>query len=159
MNKNENILDEFQEQKMLSIERNAAWLAFWGLLLVIIVQVIAGFGEEWMLRSIAGEWIVLICLAFYLVVGCIKNGLWSRHLQPNPKTNVRASLIAAAICGPAISLAVYFGFGKLAAALISGAISFALTFIITLVLLTILVNAYKKKLAELESRGEGDADA
>ncbi len=158
MNENKNMLDEFQEQKLLAIERNGFWLAFWGLLLAILVQVIVGFGKEWLLRSMLGEWILLMCLCVYMVAACIKNGIWSRCLKPGRKTNVRAGFIAATICGFAISLAVYIGFKKLVAALISGGIAFALTFAITFVLLTALEKAYRKKVDLLESEEEADSE-
>ena len=37
-------LDEMQEQELLKIEHNGCWLAFWGLLIVMIIQSFA-FGS------------------------------------------------------------------------------------------------------------------
>ena len=36
--KRKNNLDEMQEQELLKIEHNGCWLAFWGLLISMIVQ-------------------------------------------------------------------------------------------------------------------------
>ena len=55
-----NKLDEMQEQKMLKIEHNGCWLAFWGLLAVLVIQVFIYGAGEW--RHMAGEWIVLCVL-------------------------------------------------------------------------------------------------
>ena len=40
MKKKKNNLDEMQEQKLLKIEHNGCWLAFWGLFIVLIAQFI-----------------------------------------------------------------------------------------------------------------------
>ena len=65
-----NNLDERQEQKLLQIEHNGCWMAFWMLLASLFVQqMIFGIGE-W--KYVAGEWIVFMCLALYLCISCIK---------------------------------------------------------------------------------------
>ena len=73
-----NKLDEMQEQKMLRIESNGCWIAFWGLLAVLFIQVIVygyeGYGDDsW--RYMAGEWIVFMCQAQ-------KNTPFSHHIFP-----------------------------------------------------------------------------
>ena len=40
MKKTKSNLDELQELKLLKIEHNGCWLAFWGLLAVILTQII-----------------------------------------------------------------------------------------------------------------------
>ena len=96
MKKRKNNLDERQELKLLRIEHNGCWIAFWGLLIAMVVQLIAGIhGPE----NLAGEWIVFMCLALYLVIDCIKNGIWDRRMKPDFKTNLIASSIAAAVMG------------------------------------------------------------
>ena len=60
MNKSRYKLDEMQEQKLLKIERNACWLAFWGLAAVLVVQVITIGDNLW--NSIAGEWILFMAI-------------------------------------------------------------------------------------------------
>jgi len=54
-----NRLDEMQEQKMLQIEHNACWLAFWGLLAVMFGQILY-YGIE-RAQVFLGEWIVFMC--------------------------------------------------------------------------------------------------
>ena len=82
-------LDEMQEQKLLHIEKNGCWLAFWMLLIAMAVQMmISGVGN---FREIAGEWIVFMCLALYLVIDCMRNGIWDRRMEPDAKTNFKVS--------------------------------------------------------------------
>ena len=44
MKKTKSNLDELQELKLLKIEHNGCWLAFWGLLAVILTQIAIGNG-------------------------------------------------------------------------------------------------------------------
>lgn len=89
-------LDERQELKLLKIEHNGCWIAFWGLLIVMAIQMIVGNDS---IKNLAGEGAVLMSLAFYLLVACIRNGIWDRRLKPNFKTNVIVSSIAAVLTG------------------------------------------------------------
>ena len=73
-------LDERQELKLLKIEHNGCWIAFWGLLIVMAIQMIVGNDS---IKNLAGEGAVLMSLAFYLLVACIRNGIWDRRLKPN----------------------------------------------------------------------------
>lgn len=45
--KRTNKLDEMQEQKMLKIEHNGCWLAFWGLFVSLLVQALIYERSEW----------------------------------------------------------------------------------------------------------------
>ena len=56
-------LDERQELKLLKIEHNGCWIAFWGLLIVMAIQMIVGNDS---IKNLAGEWAVFMSLAFYL---------------------------------------------------------------------------------------------
>ena len=64
MKKSESLLDEMQEQKLLTIEHNMAWLAFWGLLAAMVIQLFA-FGPAHM-ETVLGEWIVFMAQGGYL---------------------------------------------------------------------------------------------
>lgn len=78
MKRLKNNLDEMQEQKLLKIEHNGMWFAFWGLLIAIIVQLFIGEGDTF--RNIAGEWIVFMCLCIYIFIDCMRNNIWDRKL-------------------------------------------------------------------------------
>ncbi|MFR7830590.1 MAG: DUF6773 family protein [Blautia wexlerae] len=60
-------LDERQELKLLKIEHNGCWIAFWGLLIVMAIQMIVGNDS---IKNLAGEGAVLYesCL---LSFGCM----------------------------------------------------------------------------------------
>ena len=45
-------LDERQELKLLKIEHNGCWIAFWGLLIVMAIQMIVGNDS---IKNLAGE--------------------------------------------------------------------------------------------------------
>ena len=58
-------LDERQELKLLKIEHNGCWIAFWGLLIVMAIQMIVGNDS---IKNLAGEWVVFMSLALYLSI-------------------------------------------------------------------------------------------
>jgi len=155
MKRRQNNLDEMQEQRMLHIEHNGCWLAFWGLLIAIIVQTVLYSGDP---RVMAGEWIVFMALSVYMMVACVRNGLWDRRLKSDWKTNLIASLIAGAAMA-AISYGIsWFRFhrpaGSLAVAAVTGCAVFVLCFLT--LLLTARLTARRK--ARLEAEPEEDDD-
>lgn len=95
MKKRQNMLDEMQENKLMKIEGAGFWLAFAGLLAAIIIQVLAYPN----LRQIAGELTVFFIMSIYLIVLCLKNGLWSRTPVPTVKGNAISSAVAALAIG------------------------------------------------------------
>ena len=50
-------LDERQELKLLKIEHNGCWIAFWGLQIVMLIQMIVGNDS---INNLAGELIQII---------------------------------------------------------------------------------------------------
>lgn len=143
-----NQLDEMQEQKLLQIEHNGCWLAFWGLLVAMGIQILLGnTGVE----HLAGEWVVFMGLAIYLMYGCIKNGIWDRRLQPNFKTNATISTIAAIIMGVFWFFVTYHNYGYLTDALLTGVLMFVCIEILCLVALTVTSRIHKKRLEKLET--------
>lgn len=126
-------LDERQELKLLKIEHNGCWIAFWGLLIVMAIQMIVGNDS---IKNLAGEWAVFMSLAFYLWVACIRNGIWDRRLKPNFKTNVIVSSIAAVLTG-----IIWFSVGI---------IMFVQVEILCLLALMIFSKIYKRRVQKLE---------
>lgn len=146
-NKNSN-LDERQEQALLKIEHNACWLAFWGLLAVILLELIF-FGFD--LKAVGGEWLVFLVVTLYLFADCMKKGIWDRKLQPNLKTNFLVSLIAGVVCGivvTLISLRNWPGFPLLSVA--SGAVSAVFVLGVCLIALQLSAATIKKRQAKME---------
>ena len=146
MKKTKSNLDELQELKLLKIEHNGCWLAFWGLLAVILTQIAIGNDSR---QDLAGEWIVFMCLALYLTVGCIRNGIWDRKLKPNFKNNIMASSIAAVVMGILWFIISYRNYHKLAGSIATGVIMFFSIEILCFLALTLTSKIYKKRLKKL----------
>ncbi|MBR1457425.1 MAG: hypothetical protein IJ594_09760 [Oscillospiraceae bacterium] len=148
MFKKENQLDEMQELKLLKIEHNGFWLAFWGLLAAIAVQFVVS-GPD--LRSVAGEYILFMLLCVYVGVATARAGIYDRHIQTGWKSSLLLSLITGVVFSLLAFASVYLrygkGYGALAAAAISGVVVFAACF-----LGLMLVGRYvKNRQAALES--------
>ena len=138
-------LDERQEQVLLQLESRGFWLAYILLLVAILVQtVLTGFD----LKAMAGEWITFFIMCLYLAAGCMKNGIWDRKLQPNPKTNLLSSLIAAVVFGGASGLGVFRRFpDKPVGSIAAGVFTAVLIFVLCFIVLTV-VSAKTKKIQQ-----------
>lgn len=155
MKKVKNNLDERQELKLLKIEHNGYWLAFWGLLAAMLIQLLMQNGSP---ENIAGEWIVFMCLAIYLVVGCMKNGIWDRRLKPDFKTNAIASVIAATVMGIIWFVISYRNYHKFVGSIMTGIFMFVTVGILCLFALAISSQIYKKRMKKLEESEDDSVD-
>ena len=153
--KMKNNLDEMQEQELLKIEHNGCWLAFWGLLAAIVVQLFV-FGAE-NFRYLAGEWVVFMALAVYLGEACLRNGIWDRRLKADRKTNLTISLIAGAAAGLIFAAVSLVRYHSVPGAIASFALLFVFVGICCFLALSLTAREYRKKLAQLENDGEEDA--
>lgn len=148
--KGKNRLDEMQEQKMLQIEHNGCWLAFWGLGIVLIVQRSLGMD----LKAAAGEGIVFMCLALYIVTACVRNGIWDRKLSPTPKVNLGASLIAGIIGGGIYFYNTYAEYHAFWGSVAAGLFIMGLTAVVCFGALSVACLLYRKRREQLESEDE-----
>ena len=139
-------LDEMQEQVLLKIEHNGCWLAFWGLLAVMAVQMVLRVPG----RQLVGEWIVFMALALYLAAACLRAGIWDRHLQANRKTNGIASLLAAIAMGILAILNNPYLTEPLDYVLV-GSITAGSTFILCFAALSVCTKLYKKRRNKLDA--------
>ena len=140
-------LDERQELKLLKIEHNGCWIAFWGLLIVMSIQMVMGNDS---IKNLAGEWVVFMSLALYLSIDCIRNGIWDRKLKPNLKTNIIASSIAAVLAGIICFSVSYRNYHKLIGSIATGVIMFVQVEILCLIALMISSKIYKRRVQKLE---------
>lgn len=85
--------DEMQEQKLCKLESRGFWLLWWGLLAAIIVQSLVGQTAQ----APLGEWVLFMLVSLYMLVECIRNGIWDRHIKPTLGANLVCSVIAG--CG------------------------------------------------------------
>lgn len=91
-NNRKNNLDERQDQKLLHIEKNCFWLLDFLLAAVIIIELLMGQKKS----EMAGELFCLLTANIVMVISCIRNGIWDRHMKMDAKTNLRVSAVAAA---------------------------------------------------------------
>lgn len=154
--KKNNLLDERQEQKLLHIEHNGCWLAFWGLLTAILVQFVIGGAGQW--RNIIGEWIVFMCLAFYMVADCLRNGIWDRKLVPSAKNNMLISMAAAFVWGAVTGTASHVKYRASAGAVATAVISAIVLFLICFLTLTLFAVDYKKRVKKMEESYNEEQD-
>lgn len=160
MKKRKSNLDEMQEQKLLKIEHNGCWIAFWGLLIVILAQVAFTPTGQYanLLRILAGEWIVFIALSFYMLFACVKNGIWDRRLHPDRKTNLLCALLAAVAVAVFEFFYMYFHFHKLGPSLAATGVIALVTFALCYATLLVAAKATKKQQEKLEEEPEDETE-
>ena len=153
--KMKNNLDEMQEQELLKIEHNGCWLAFWLLLISLIVQSIAFGAAQY--KIIAGEWIVFMILALYLAIACARKGIWDRKIPMTNKANLVVSLIAAVGFGAFNAVMIFKNYHKPVGTVIAAAVTAVITFIICFAALTVTMKQAQRRKAILEAE-PADAD-
>lgn len=141
------ILDERQELKLLNIEHYGCWIAYWGLVAVIFIQSALDKGN---LEHLFGELIVLLCLSIYLLVSCIKNGIWDRKSKPSVKSNLLISTIAATVSVIFWFLKSYYNYHNFPGSIATGIFIFLSTGFLCLVVLSFFSHIYKKREEKLE---------
>lgn len=149
--KNNNVknnLDEMQEQKLLQIEHNGCWFAFWALFISITVQNII-FDNQF--QYVIGEWIIFMCLCFYMMITCVKNGIWDRRLKADPKTNSITSLIAGLFMAVIMFIMAYKRSGMIGGSICAGVFAGGFVFVLCLIVFSISTSLYKKRVEELEA--------
>ena len=145
-------LDEQQERRLLEIESRGCWLAFWGLLLALLVESVAIEDS----RAILGEWILFMGLALYLAISCTRAGIWDRRMDMSRRTCLLVSL-AAALCAAIFMFGfTYVRYQKPLGSLYSAAIMGAITFIICYLVLRLAARATKKRQDELNAEPEDE---
>ncbi len=156
--KRKNNLDERQEQILLQVEHRGCWLAFWGLLIALMVQFVMGRDFTYM----AGEWIVFMVLAVYLVGACAKRGIWDRHFKPDGKTNLIFSAVSAIVFGGVMFAKCYRNFpDKPIGSIASGVFTTGFVFVIVFATLSVMAGIVTKRQKNLDAEPldvEADAD-
>ena len=127
-------LDEMQKQTLLKIESCGFW-ALWVLLL-------------------AAEWFIFMLGSAYSVISDLRAGIWDRHLKPNTKTNAVVSVVGGAVI-LVWGLIKFAEFG-MGVAVLQAVIMGVCTWVLCFALLQLIMQAYKKRHAELENPKEDD---
>lgn len=141
-------LDEMQEQNLKKLESQTCWLAYWLLLAAVLVQLIMTGSVE----SAMGEFVVLLILCLYLVIGCLRLGIWDRHMKAGWKTNLMVSPIPGVIVGivSVVTCIHNFGYYGFATSALLFALPFFFTTVLTFVLMTLCTAIYRKRKEKLE---------
>ena len=147
-----NNLDERQERKLLEIESRGFCLAFWGLLIALIVQslVMENIG------MVIGEWIIFMGLAIYIALSCSRAGIWDRRLDMSRKTCLIVSLIAAMIAAVFMFSFTFLRYHKPVGSLYAGGISGLIVFVGCYILLILAARATKKRQDKLNAEPEDE---
>ncbi len=155
MKKHKNNLDEMQEKKLLQVEHGGFWLAFWGLLAAVYIQIAMGnVGIE----ALGGEIVVLILISGYLFVGCMKHGIWDRSLKSNMKTNLIISLVAGLILGLFWGVKSYYSYHALAGSIATFAVVFLSASVLGMFLLSLSVALYNHRKQKLEQQADQEEE-
>ena len=138
-------LDEMQEQALLKIEHNGCWMAFWGLLAAMALQMVMRVPG----RQMLGEWIVFMALSLYIVIACLRKGIWDRHLKANRKTNLIVSLLAAVDTGILVTLSNPYLSEPLDYVLVAG-LTGGFTFVLCFAALSVCTKLYRNRRNKLD---------
>lgn len=134
-----NQLDEMQEQTMRRIEARGFWLLWSGLFLAILVQIVLRTpSSQWV-----GEFVVFMAGNIYMIIECLRNGFWDRHLAANAPANALISLFAGVVVAVVTGLANGYWLFALIPGVITGVVCF--------VLLQVCMHAAEKRRKELDN--------
>lgn len=143
-----------QELKLLKIESRGFWLAFFGLFAAVLIQIFL-YGSEFTDHAI-GEFIIFLVMAVYLICGCLKNGIWDRHLQATPAVNIGCSFLAAALAGLFNAIMSYRNYHSVGGSIAVFVVYFFMTGIVLSVTLCVCTALYRRKRKQLEEENEED---
>lgn len=150
--KGKNQLDEMQEQKLRTLESWGYWLTWGALLLSILIQMLVYKDEA--AKYLKGEWIVFMASNLYMVIGCVRLGIWSRRGVPSFKGLCLISLLAGLVTGIFVAVYNYLIYGDVLTALATVILASLFTFVLCLLVLVVSVSAYKKRRQKLDSEGD-----
>ena len=138
-------LDEMQEQEMLKIEHYGCWMAYWGLLAAMVIQMVMRVPGAQML----GEWIIFVIMSLYICIACMRKGIWDRRLKANWKTNLVISLLAAVAVAVLVILSNPYLSEPLDYVLTAG-LTGGFTFVLCFISLSLSMKLYKKRREKLD---------
>jgi len=149
------VLDERQESEAMRVERVGFYGILFGLLLVIIVQVLA-FGKN---AHVHGELIVMTAGAIWGGIGYFRRGIYDPFTKPGMKSYITYGIITGVICGVLFSPPKYLSYGAYGLYLRIFAkyftIMFAIGFIVYLLVGTVTKARQRKLQTKYEDDGKG----
>ncbi len=154
MRKNRSKLGELQEKKLLKIEHNTPILTNICLFAAIFIQ--------WAVRTtdgriVMGESAVLLVSSSYLLIVCIKNGIWNGSTKkPNMKKNTLISFVISLAFAAFGGIVSYVRYHKQQGSLAVFSFMFLMMFILLMIVFTISCIAYKSCSRKLEQLADQD---
>ena len=145
-------LDEMQEQQLLKIEHNGYWFCFTGLLVAIAVQTI--LIDDW--KAVAGEWVVFMLANLYVMIGCMRAGIWDRRLRADTRTNLVVSLVAGLVTATIWFFVIERRGGNVKISLVGAAFTFVLVAVLCFAALQLSASVMKKRQAKLNAEPEDE---
>ena len=140
-------LDEQQELTLLRIESTGYWMAFWGTLIVLIINVL--FVKNTI--SLMSSWTLFMILAVYVGVSCARAGIWDRRLDMSNKTMTLVSAAAALCSGLVMAVSAYMRSGKPVGSIAAGVFQAGVVFAVCWFALRVSARAVKKRQDELNA--------
>lgn len=111
------------------------------------------------LKEIAGEIVVLVAASIYIAAASLKNGLWTRNIQPTIKSNLATSIIPALILGVFWTIRSIVILDKsISESSVQIVIAVLSAYVVCFLMLEILRRVYKhqrEKLDDVEEEGKG----
>ena len=152
MKKLKNKLDEMQELNLLNIEKRGFWIAYCGLIIAIVVQIV--LYKQDVLRYAAGETIVLFLSGGYACVAGIRKGIWSRRIPATPISNLVQSVTWSGVFAVFLMIMRYVQTGSLEIMVVSGISFFIIMTVVCFVLLSLMMLFYKQRKIKQEKQFE-----
>lgn len=152
--------DERQRQDLLQIEHNGYWFTYWLLFAGIFYQ-IAFTDHAW--ERITGEWLVFMASSLYIVIGCMRKGVWGYRNKkvPGIRGYLLYSLIGAVVFGSFIGFihAIRFQVSDktvIFTRIVTVAASLFVLLFVSYLIVGSITGARAKKLARMAEEDEND---
>ena len=143
-----------QEKKLLKIEHNTLALTGAGLIAAIFIQQAVWTTD---MRTVIGEIAVLLVASLYLLIACIRNGIWDRSAnKPSMKKNTLISLIVSFAFAAFWAIVSYIRYDAWQGSLATFAVIFLMMFILQMAVFAISGIAYKRRSRKLEQLADQD---
>lgn len=146
--KNKNGLDEMQQIKLMQIEHKTLMIMMAGLIAAMMIQNAVWISDG---RLVLGESIVLMISSLYMLVACIKNGIWERKSnKPSLKRNIVISVIVSFVFGVFWAIVSFVRYKAWQGSLASFAFIFIFMFVLLMIAFSISSAAYMHKVKKME---------
>ena len=90
------------------------------------------------------------------MIACLKNGIWDRKLEPTPKVNLCASIIAGIVCGVLQFARSYRKYQALAGSAAAGVFMLVFTVAVCYAAVSFVAFFYRRRVERLESEEDED---